>query len=83
MPQDGLHDRAVAWSRHVSELLVVTDYVIWEFVNSLSAPKRRQKAHVTVVGLHENPDITIRAAGARLFTEGFELHKRPTTSRGP
>ena len=36
--RDTLHPRAQAWAAAVVELLLVTEYVVWEMVNGLSLP---------------------------------------------
>jgi hypothetical protein len=35
IPRDSLHERALLWSEHVGEPLVLTEYVLWETMNVL------------------------------------------------
>jgi predicted nucleic acid-binding protein len=35
-PGDDLHERAVAWSLALKEPMLVTEYVLWECVNTFS-----------------------------------------------
>jgi hypothetical protein len=37
-PDDHLCKRAVAWSLHLNEPLLVTEYILLEYVNSFSRP---------------------------------------------
>lgn len=73
---DALHDAATAWSEKLSGPFVTTDYVLLEFVNSLSAPRQRAKAHAYLVALRHNPHVRVVASEAELFKQGLELHAR-------
>jgi hypothetical protein len=44
-PRDQLHARAVAWSLHLHEPVLVSEYVAWETMNYFSQPIDRPKAH--------------------------------------
>ena len=44
-PKDELHVRAERWAEAVLEPLLVTEYVLWECVNTLSLPEDRPTAH--------------------------------------
>lgn len=48
LPRDELHPQALAWADVVNEPLVVTEYVLCEVVNSLSAPRDRPKVHAAL-----------------------------------
>jgi predicted nucleic acid-binding protein len=39
--RDGLHARARAWAARIDELMVVTEYVLWETVNFASSTAHR------------------------------------------
>ncbi len=47
-PQDQLHSRALAWTNALSEMSLVTEYVLWETVNFFSKPVNRPKVHALV-----------------------------------
>jgi len=74
-PADSLHRRAVAWSRVVSEPLVVTEYVLCETVNSLSKRVDRPRAHALLEKLRDSPQCRIIPGSPALFEEGLELHR--------
>jgi uncharacterized protein len=75
-PTDGLHRIAMAWAKVVSEPLVVTEYVIWEVFNSLSAPPDRPKAHLILASLTvPSSRYEIVCASAEVFQAGIQLHR--------
>jgi len=47
-PDDRLHSRASAWSLLLNEPTLVTEYILWECVNTFSKPKDRAAAHALV-----------------------------------
>jgi predicted nucleic acid-binding protein len=68
-PDDHLHERAVAWSLKLDEPTLVSEYVLWECVNTFSKPRDRASASVLVEQIqliHASPD---------LFSAGLQLHR--------
>lgn len=47
-PADELRQRAMDWSQILQEPCLVTEYVLWECVNSFSHPEDRSAAHLLV-----------------------------------
>jgi hypothetical protein len=77
-PRDVLYPRAQAWALAVREPLVVTEYVLLEAVNSLSAPATRAKAPVLIARIRSDPNIEVIPASSELFEAGLQLHaQRP------
>lgn len=77
-PTDALHQRAKAWAGVVSEPLLITEYVLWETVNSLSKPADRPRAHALVAHLRSAGNYEIVAASPTLLEAGLDLHaQRP------
>jgi len=75
-PRDILNARAKLWSKVLTQRLVVTEYVIWEMFNALSAPSERSRAHVMFEHLEGNPICEIVPASDRLFQTGIDLHSQ-------
>lgn len=73
-PRDALHARAVAWAAAVRRSLVVTEYVLWEVVNGLSAPVDRGKGHAVVAHVRGSPGYEVVPASADLLAAGLRLH---------
>jgi predicted nucleic acid-binding protein len=71
---DALHDNACAWSKAASGPFVITEYVLLEFINRLSASTLRQRAHTLATSLCTNPAIRIIPSSAELFQQGLRLH---------
>jgi len=74
-PRDNLHELAVAWAATLHGRLLVTEYVIVEFVNQLSAGSGRPHAHVLVDLMRSDPLYTVLEASPLLLTSGLELHR--------
>jgi predicted nucleic acid-binding protein len=55
-PRDELFERAQRWAAFVDEPLITTEYIVWEMVNSLSAPADRAKAHAAVAETNVSHD---------------------------
>jgi len=73
-PDDALHERAVAWSRHLNEPLLVTEYVLWECVNTFSRPKDRPSAHALIQYVRSDPACELVHATPGLLAAGLQLH---------
>ncbi len=77
-PRDSLHERSKAWARVVGEPLLVTEYVLWETVNSLSKLADRPRAHGLVNHVRSASHYEIVAGSAALFDAGLRLQaERP------
>ena len=74
MGRDALHARAGAWSAHLPGPFLTTEYVLWEFVNSLSASTNRGKVHAMLGCIEACPTIEIAWAASELFRSGLAIH---------
>ena len=74
-PDDHLYQRAVAWSLHLNEPLLVTEYVLCETVNNLSKRADRSRAHRIVELISGDPNYTLVHASPELFAAGLRLHR--------
>lgn len=74
-PDDDLYERAAAWSLHLNEPLVVTEYVLLECVNSFSMPKDRPSAHALIEHVRTDPACEVVHASPQLFEAGLRLHR--------
>jgi predicted nucleic acid-binding protein len=72
---DSLHDRAEAWALRSDEPLLVTEYVLWECVNTFSKPKDRATAHALIEHVESDPACEVVRASADLFAAGLRLHR--------
>lgn len=73
-PNDGLHSIAAAWSRALSEPLLITEYVLWEAFNNLSAPIERPKIHALLAQINGLPNWQVIPATPEWWRRGLELH---------
>lgn len=74
-PDDDLYDRAAAWSLHLNEPLLVTEYVVLECVNSFSRLKDRASAHALIEHVRSDPACEVVPASPQLFEAGLRLHR--------
>lgn len=74
-PKDELHSRAVAWSRHIHERLLVSEYVLWEVVNYMSLLQDRSKVHPLVERVINEPPFDFVPASLALRAAGPQLHR--------
>jgi predicted nucleic acid-binding protein len=72
-PRDALHVRARAWAEVLTESLVVTEYVLWEFINAYSLPRDRPKAHAVLAEIRTSGTELMHAC-EELFSAGIQLH---------
>jgi len=80
-PGDQLHARALAWSQAIHEPFVVTEHVLWETINELSAPLERPAAHRMLAEVQSDRFCEIIHASPDLFDVGVRLHEqRPDKS---
>lgn len=73
--RDELHERAIQWAKTPGPLLV-TEYVLWETVNYLSAAPDRARAHNLLDDVRTSDACEIVPASLWLFESGLSLHKR-------
>ena len=73
-PRDELHQRAVSWVNSISEPLLVSEYIVWETVNSLSSPADRPKAHLLISHLRTSTAYELVPASDSLLKAGLKLH---------
>lgn len=75
-PTDNLHRRAILWANSLTEPCLVTEYVLWEIVNALSAPSNRAKAHLVLSHIEASPiSYEMVAASRELLSAGVRLHR--------
>jgi predicted nucleic acid-binding protein len=72
--RDALHLRAVAWAGCCAEPLLVTEFVLLEMLNSMSARIDRGKAHAMVSSIRSSGAYEIVAIAPNLFEAGLQLH---------
>ena len=75
-PEDNLYERAVTWSLHVNEPLLVTEYILLECVNSFSRLKDRSSAHVLIEHVRSDPACEVVPASSKLFEAGMQMHRK-------
>jgi uncharacterized protein len=74
-PADHLHERAEAWSTTLTERLVVTEYVLWECVNSYSKSGNRETAHAIADFVLDAESCEFIPASSPLLGSGLRLHQ--------
>jgi predicted nucleic acid-binding protein len=74
-PDDRLHGRAAGWSLQLVEPTLVTEYVLWECVNTFSKPRNRPSAYALIEGLESDSDCELIHASPELFVAGLALHR--------
>ena len=72
--RDSLHARATRWSEMAEGPFLATEYVMWETINTLSAPIERGGVHVLFDRLRRSVDHEIIPASPTLFEAGLRLH---------
>jgi predicted nucleic acid-binding protein len=75
-PRDSLHMRAMAWSRVVHEPLLVTEYVLFETMNDLSAPIERPIAHQMLSLMISGDGCEVVWASPTVFNGAVQLHRQ-------
>src|SRR5205809_133619 len=74
-PHDQHHVRAEAWDAEINDLLLLTEYVLVEVVNSLSRLGFRERAHKIVQSVTTDDGFVLVPASQALLMEGLLLHK--------
>lgn len=72
---DALHGRALAWGRAVRERLVVTEYVLWETVNSESRHQQRARVHRLLLHIARSRQYEVIPATPQWYERGLALHR--------
>ncbi len=75
-PTDELYQRALAWSRAIRDRFIVTEHVLWETINELSAPVERPTAHRMLTEIMADQSCQIVHASPSLFDAGARLHSQ-------
>jgi uncharacterized protein len=79
-PHDALHTRARAWAIHwqrrMREPLIVTEHVLVEAVNYLSAPVYRPKSQHLADAVRREPEYQFIPASPDLLESGLVLYRR-------
>jgi uncharacterized protein len=73
-PTDELHIRAADWVQHLSEPMLVTEFVLWETVNSLSRRADRPRAHRIVEMISGDANYAFVPSSPELLAAGLRLH---------
>jgi predicted nucleic acid-binding protein len=73
---DELHRRALAWSEALHDRLIVSEHVLWEAVNELSAPLDRPAAHQMLAEIKADSSCEVVWASPELFEAGARLHEQ-------
>jgi len=71
---DSLNARAVAWSRVIEDRLLITEYVLVEAVDGLSAPIERPAIHQMVESIRARDRWHLIPASSEWFDAGLKLH---------
>jgi len=74
-PGDELHARATAWSLRLNEPLLVTEYILWECINTFSKPLDRASAHALIAHVTSEPTYEVAPASPGLFAAALQLHR--------
>jgi predicted nucleic acid-binding protein len=75
-PRDELYERAQRWAAAIDERLVTSECVLWELVNTLSAPVDRPKAHEAIAEIRSSVNWELVYTTPALFSEGLSLHQQ-------
>lgn len=71
----------MAWSTVASGPFVTTEFVLLEFVNLLSTPRQRARAHAALSSIYADREIHVVPATSESFRRGLALHgARPAKS---
>lgn len=74
-PDDGLHSRAIRWSRRLSEPVLVSEYVLVEAFSFFSAPRNRFRPHGLLAQLQSDETFEIVYDSSEWFQKGVAFHK--------
>jgi predicted nucleic acid-binding protein len=78
---DGLHRLAMQWTSALRGPFLTSEFLLLEFINSLSSPSLRGRAHRFIDGVRSNASVEVEPVTAELLRAGVELHKsRPDKS---
>ena len=74
IPSDALHRSARAWISAIHDACVSSEYVLFEFVNRMSAPMLRARAHEMLAEIRKPGGILIVPASEALLARARSLH---------
>lgn len=75
-PRDGLHAAARSWAAKVRGRVVVTEHLLWETLNFVSATLNRSKGELLVRGILTSPHFEVLPADPELYERGLDLYAR-------
>lgn len=75
LEDDQLHETALKWHRAVSRQRVITEYVLVELADSLSAEHSRAKAAKMIQQLRASRSVEVVAASQTLLANGLSLYE--------
>ena len=81
LTDDANHERARAWELSVAGRLLITEYVLLELADGLTAPAVRDLAVETFEVVRSRPGITVIAASTALMDEGVALYRQHKDKR--
>lgn len=73
--RDELHGRSIRWAAHTREPLLLSEYVLWETINRLSAVADRPRAHILAERVMSDPVYEFVRATPAVFDAGMALHR--------
>jgi hypothetical protein len=73
--RDELHQRALAWTRALSEPVVVTEYVLVETANLLSHAIERSRLHTLIARITGSAAYEVVWSERNLFDAALRLHQ--------
>lgn len=73
-PRDALHPCAASWAGVLSGPLILSEQLLWETINSLSALVDRPKAHALVDHIRASGQYKLVPVSTELFEAGLQLH---------
>ena len=74
-PRDALHGLAGRWTRRLSDSLLLSEYVVLETMNALSAPPDRAKGHRILKFMLAQHRVGFVRSTPELWEAGLGLHK--------
>jgi predicted nucleic acid-binding protein len=81
--QDQHHERARAWTLHLTGRITTTALVLLEAANALARPAWRASAVDLIEHLRQRPDVAIVPVDPALWERGWELYRdRPDKGWG-
>ena len=73
--RDELRSACLAWSAHGVKQLLLSEYVVVEFLNQMRSPTLRMNAAKLVTAYMHHPQCLYLPASPELFAAGFDLYR--------